>query len=250
MQQSDSTALYRTRWYGSRRVNNWILSFGRKTRRLSTTSFADNRLSFVSSTDDATGMLATSGSIRLPGKILLILSALLTKWLIALHIKAKAKEITDALDYLLHQQLLTVDKYLRCGKRQIEGYLKYVPDDIRNRVDRWGAANSKFKQSLIFDPFMHRLIARLVLIKNITFFLDKDLPFVKKIKKYEKRSLLSKHGLSQRNASIVSPFWHIAVWLFFSDSSIDRGTRDVISSLVIGRTAFTAKQFGKGHFWP
>ena len=43
----------------------------------------------------------------------------------------------DALEYLLHQQLLTVDKYLRCGKRQIKGYLKYVPDDIRNRVNRY-----------------------------------------------------------------------------------------------------------------
>ena len=53
---------------------------------------------------------------------------------------------------------------------------------------------------------MHGLIARLALIKNITFFLDKDLPFIKKIKKYEKKSLLSKHGLSQGNASIVFSF--------------------------------------------
>ena len=75
--------------------------------------------------------------MRLPGKILLIPSVLLTKGLIASHIKATAKEITDALDYLLHQQLLTVDKYLRCGKRQIKGYLKYVPDDIGSRVNRY-----------------------------------------------------------------------------------------------------------------
>ena len=53
---------------------------------------------------------------------------------------------------------------------------------------------------------MYGLIARLALIKNITFFLEKDLPFIEKFEKHEKHPLLSKHGPSQRNASAISSF--------------------------------------------
>ena len=85
---------------------------------------------------DASNVIAKSiSNSELQGKILLIPSILLTKVLIGTHIKVPSTEIKCALDSLSEKQLLTVDKYLQCGKRKIQAYLKYVPDNINSRVD-------------------------------------------------------------------------------------------------------------------
>lgn len=70
-------------------------------------------------------------------KILLLPSVLITKGLIALHIKVTASELKKPLNYLVEKQWLTNDKYLMCGKRQIEAFLKYVPANIEDRTVKY-----------------------------------------------------------------------------------------------------------------
>ena len=76
-------------------------------------------------------------NIALVRQILLIPSIVLTKGLIASYVKVTSNEIKDALQYLLEKQLLIEDKYLLCGKRQINAYLKYVPQNIENRTNKY-----------------------------------------------------------------------------------------------------------------
>ena len=75
-------------------------------------------------------MLQVPNYKTIAGKILLIPSIILTKGLISSFIKATANEINDALRHLLDKNLLMVDKYIQSGRRQCEGYLKFVPDII------------------------------------------------------------------------------------------------------------------------
>jgi hypothetical protein len=74
---------------------------------------------------------------QLYGKVLLIPSILLTKGLITAHHKIAAGEMKEMLDYLIGAELLTNEKYLKCGKRKIEAYLKYVPENIGSRKDKY-----------------------------------------------------------------------------------------------------------------
>lgn len=74
-------------------------------------------------------------NLELEGKILLIRSILLTKGLIVSHLKLTSIEVKCALESLLQKQFLMVDKFLQCGKRKIQAYLKFVPKDIGNRAD-------------------------------------------------------------------------------------------------------------------
>ena len=73
-------------------------------------------------------------NLDLQRKILLIPSILLTKGLIKNHFKVPAADLERALNSLSKKQLLIADKYLQCGKRKVQAYLKYVPDNIDNRV--------------------------------------------------------------------------------------------------------------------
>ncbi|CAF3302937.1 unnamed protein product, partial [Rotaria socialis] len=70
-------------------------------------------------------------------KILLIPSILIAKGLIALHIKSRASEINNGINYLVEKELLKVGKYLICGNRHIETFLKYVPENIEDRTCKY-----------------------------------------------------------------------------------------------------------------
>ncbi|CAM4987196.1 unnamed protein product, partial [Rotaria socialis] len=60
-----------------------------------------------------------------------------TKGLIALHIKSRASEINNGINYLVEKELLKVGKYLICGNRHIETFLKYVPENIEDRTCKY-----------------------------------------------------------------------------------------------------------------
>ena len=70
-------------------------------------------------------------------KILLIPSILITKGLIALHVRAQASEIKHAVNYLVEKEFLVIGKYLTCGKRNIEAFLKYVPEKMSNPTSKY-----------------------------------------------------------------------------------------------------------------
>ena len=70
-------------------------------------------------------------------KFLLIPSILLTKVLISSYVSTNSRGMNQALNYLLEKQLLTSGKYLECGRRKIEAYLKYVPNNIEDRKDKY-----------------------------------------------------------------------------------------------------------------
>jgi hypothetical protein len=92
---------------------------------------------FVFSLETTTTVANLTSDNKLFKKILLIPSILLTKGLITLHVKASTCQIKDATNYLLQEQLLTSGKYLQSGKRQFEGYLKYVPENVENPKDKY-----------------------------------------------------------------------------------------------------------------
>ena len=77
----------------------------------------------------------SDSTLKIQAKVLLIPSILLTKGLIVTHLKLSSNEIKCALDSLCEKQLLTTDKFLQCGKRKIQAYLKFVPENIENRID-------------------------------------------------------------------------------------------------------------------
>lgn len=94
---------------------------------------------------------------QLYGKVLSIPSILLTKGLIKAHIKMNAEETEEALKYLLDKNLLTSEKYLQCGKRQIVAYLKFVPEDCDDRIQKYSLQGRLLDVDVKIDDYMKSL---------------------------------------------------------------------------------------------
>ncbi|CAF1298880.1 unnamed protein product [Rotaria sordida] len=91
----------------------------------------------INESEKVTIILQTANYRSIAGKILLIPSVILTKGLISLFIKVTANNINEALNYLLNKKLLIVDKYIQSERRQFEGYLKFVPDIIDDKTNKY-----------------------------------------------------------------------------------------------------------------
>ena len=74
---------------------------------------------------------------QLYGKVLLIPSILLTKGLIKAHIKMNTEEREETLNYLLDKKLLKTENYLQCAKRTVIAYLKFVPENFDDRLEKY-----------------------------------------------------------------------------------------------------------------
>lgn len=103
-------------------------------------------------------------NLRIQGKILSIPSIILTKGLITVHLKLSSEEIRCALDALCEQELLTADKFLQCNNRKVQSYLKYVPENIEDRIDRYTLQ----RRLLNMDVDVHRYINSLKTIQYAT----------------------------------------------------------------------------------
>ncbi|CAF1413325.1 unnamed protein product, partial [Adineta steineri] len=93
----------------------------------------------------------------LAGKALLIPSIVLTKGLIGLHIRAPAKDINDALEYLVAEELLKKDKYLQARNHPIESYLKCLPKDFDNISNKYLLQRKLSEPQVTVDKYLDSL---------------------------------------------------------------------------------------------
>ena len=100
---------------------------------------------------------------RLCGKILLIQSVLLTKGLITSHLRVTKSELAYSLNHLIEKELLKNGKYLQCGKRQVDAYLKYVPEHLQEKTTKYSLQRSLLEFDVDVDVYIDS-------VKSIKFF--------------------------------------------------------------------------------
>lgn len=139
----------------------------------------------------------------------MIPSILLTKGLIDKHIKLTSAEKEYALASLLEKKMLTADKYLPCGKRKMEAYLKFVPESLDSRFDVY----SLQRRLLNLHVDVHEYIGSLKIIEFASASLRSSNLLLMKFKE-ERYSQLNINLTSKRKSMYlitcrhISPFAH------------------------------------------
>ncbi len=93
----------------------------------------------------------------LGGEILVLPSLLLTRGFISARIELSSNEMKEALDYLLEKGLLTSGKFLQCAKRKVEAYLKFVPNNIEDRKEKYLLQRRLLDINLSVDRYIESL---------------------------------------------------------------------------------------------